>query len=201
VNRAFLRSLFVAAALACGVEQHDPLLAQHAKPAFKFLPAADAIKLYWSDASNQFKAVRAPTPHDTEPMGMYSTVRYDVLVVPQGAQVWNVVGDHPLVTEKRGRDELRNGVPQLDFSITLAAVRNRAAAEKLFTELKAVVLALPGVQPRGEQYPYQISVGVKARPDRRSITLSLGDEAEENGYAIDLSVAFNADDPFWDGVY
>lgn len=199
MNRAFLKSLFVAVVLACGAGVHHPLLAQHAKPAFKFLPAADAIRLYWSDAPNQFKAVRAPAPHDTEPMGMYSTVRYDLLVVPQGAPVWDEFGLHELVTEKRGRSELRNGLPQLDLGMVLAPVRNRAAAEKLFNELKAVVLALPGAQPRGDQYQFQISVGVKARPNRRSLTLSLGDEAEENGFVILLRVASNEDDPAWDG--
>jgi len=199
MNRGFLTPLFMAAALVFGVGQHDPLLAQHAKPGYKFLPAADAIKLYWSDAPNQFKAVRAATPHDSEPMGMYSTVRYDLLVVPQGARVWTEFGDHPLMTEKRGRNDLRNGLPQLDLGLTLAAVKNRAAAEKIFNDLKAVVVALPGVQPRGDQYPFQVSVGIKARPNRRSITLLLSDEAEDDGFWIDLRVGFNDDDPVWDG--
>ena len=30
----------------------------HAKPTFRFVPAADAIRQYWNDAPNQFKSVR-----------------------------------------------------------------------------------------------------------------------------------------------
>lgn len=198
-NRPWLNWIAVVALMTLIGFHNDGLRAQHAKPAFKVVPAVDAIKLYWSDALNQFKAVRAPTPHDSEPMGMYSTVRYDVLVAPQGAQVWDEFGEHPLLTEKRGRNDLRNGLPQLALDMPIAAVRNRAAAEKLFNELKAVVLVLPGAQRRGDQYPFQVSVGVKARPDRRSITLWLSDEAEENGFVIDVRVAFNEDDPVWDG--
>jgi len=61
------------------------------------------------------------------------------------------------------------------------------------------VLTLPGAQPRGDQYPFQVSVGSKTRPNRRSLTLSLGDDAEDGGYVIDLRVGANEDDPLLDG--
>jgi len=98
-----------------GVGQPERAWAQHARPAFKVVPAAEAVRLYWSDAANQFRTVRAPTPHDSEPNGLYTTVRYDRLAVPQGGQFWDEFGMHPLVSEKRGRNELRGGQPQLDL--------------------------------------------------------------------------------------
>ena len=196
-----LRTVLLAGAagwsiLSGGVGLHAQ---SHAKPAFRFVPAAETIRQYWNDAPNQFKSVRGVAPHDSEPLGLYSTARYDLLVVPQGAPVWDEFGEHPLVSEKRGRGELRGGMPQLDLALTVAAVRGRAAAEKLFNELKATVVALPSAQPRGDQYQWQVSVGIKTRPGRRSMTLSLADEPEEGVYLIDLIVDSNRDDPLWDG--
>lgn len=179
-----------------------PLSAQHAKPPFKTIAPAEAIRLYWSDALNQFKGVRASTSHDADPPGLYSTVRYDLLTVPTGAIVWDEVGDHPLVTEKRGRGELREGMPQVDLGLFLARLPNRAAAERLYNELKPVVLSLPGAALRGEQYPFYTSVGVRARPGRRVMTLQLSDEPDDpetGAYFLSLDVSFNLDDPSWDG--
>ena len=130
---------------------------------------------------------------------MYSTVRYDLLAVPQGAPVWDEFGEHPLVTEKRGRSELRGGVPQLNLGLTIARVKGRAQAEALFRELRATVQVLPGAQPRGDQEPFYVSVGIKARPGRRALVLQLSDEPEDGVYELSLNVWFNEDDPLWDG--
>jgi hypothetical protein len=80
--------------------------------------------------------------------------------------------------------------------------RKCAAAEKLFNELKPIVLGLQGAQLRGQQEPYWVSVGVRARPGRRIVVLQLPeepDDPETGTYAIGLSVSFNEDDPSWDG--
>jgi len=178
------------------------LEAQHARPAFKSVSPGEAIRLYWTDALAQFKAVRAVALHDADPPGDSSSARYDLLTVPQGAPVWDEFGEHPLVTEMRGRSELRGGLPQVKLNVTMARVRSRAAAEKLFNELKPIVLGLPGAQLRGQQEPYWVSVGVRARPGRRIVVLQLPeepDDPETGTYAIDLSVSFNEDDPSWDG--
>lgn len=195
-----IRRMMMTAVLT--VTNVGPLSAQHAKPAFKTIAPAEAIRLYWSDALNQFKGVRASTVHDGDSPGLYSTVRYDLLTIPTGAIAWDEVGDHPLVTEKRGRGELREGMPQVDFGLFLARLPNRAAAERLYNELKPVVLSLPGAALRGDQYPFYTSVGVRARPGRRVMTLQLSDEPDdpETGeYLLSLDVSFNLDDPSWDG--
>lgn len=176
--------------------------AQHARPAFRYIAPAEAIRLYWADALNQFTTVRAPAVHDADPPGSTSSARYDLLTVPQGAPVWDEFGEHPLVTEMRGRSELRGGKPQVKLGVVLARVRTRAAAERLFNELKPVVMTLPGAQPRGQQEAFWVSVGVRARPGRRIVVLQLPDEPDdpEAGlYQIGLDVSFNEDDPSWDG--
>lgn len=193
-RRLFAKTLS-AACLLVGLGSASPLFATH-KPAYRFIPPAEAVKLYWSDALNQFKEVRSASPHDTEPNGLYSTVRYDLVVAPKGMPVDDF--DHPLVVEKRGKSELRNGQPQMNVGLTVARLPQRAAAEKLFKELKAVVQAFPGTQPRGEPEPFWVSVGVKKRSSRRVIVLSLGDEPEDGAYVIFLNVGFNEDDPSWD---
>lgn len=199
--RSPLSHLFVVAVLMVGLGLCTPVAAQHARPAFKVLPAAEAVTLYWADALNQFKGVRAAAPHDTDATGLLASSRHDLLVVPQGAAVWDEFGEHPLVTVKAGRNDLRAGQPQVDMGVVWRAP-NRAAAEKLFNELKAVVLALPGAQPRGDQERFWVSVGVKARPNRRVLTLQLPeepDDPETGSYGIGLDVSFNLDDPTWDG--
>lgn len=198
-SRSRLSRLVLVAGLVAGVG--TTLDAQHAKPAFKVLPAAEAVRLYWADALNQFKGVRAAAPHDTDATGLLASARYDLLVVPQGADVWDEFEDHPLVTVKAGRNDLRAGQPQVDMGVDWR-VPNRAAAEKLFNELKAVVLALPGAQPRGTQERFWVSVGVKARPNRRILTLQLPEEPDDpdtGAYGVGLNVSFNLDDPSWDG--
>ena len=86
------------------------------------------------------------------------------------------------------------------MGLTIARVKSRAEAQKLFAELKAVVKALPGAQPRGEEEPNWVSVGIKARPNRRVVVLQMGDEPEDGAYEITLTVGFNEDDPSWDGA-
>jgi hypothetical protein len=198
-----MRQFRVLVMMLCGVvSAGGGLEAQHAKPAFRYVPPAEAIRVYWADALNQFKAVRAPAIHDAEPPGATSSVRYDLLTVPQGAPVWDAFGEHPLVTEMRGRSALRGGQPQVKLGVVVARVRSRAAAETLFKELAPVVSGLPGAQPRGPQDKFWVSVGVRARPARRILVLQLPDEPDdpETGtYAIGLDVSFNEDDPSWDG--
>ena len=183
--------LVLVGSLAAGA---GALEAQHAQPAFRYVSPAEAIRLYWIDALAQFKAVRALAVHDADPPGTSSSARYDLLTVPQGAPVWDEFGEHPLVTEMRGRSELRGGLPQVKLNVTMARVRSRAAAEKLFNELKPIVLGLQGAQLRGQQEPYWVSVGVRARPGRRIVVLQLPeepDDPETGTYAIGLSVSFN----------
>lgn len=174
----------------------------HARPTYKVVPAAEALRLYWNDGPNLFAAVRSATPHDTEPQGSSSTVRYDVVVVPQGSPQWaGEFFDHDLITEKRGSSEVRDGKPQMSLDLTVARTKDRAAAEKLFTELKAVVLSLPGTEPRGQLEPFWVSVGIRNRPNRRTIVLQMPNEPEDDQgtYVISLRVGFNEDDPSWDG--
>ena len=94
--------LVLVGSLAAGA---GALEAQHAQPAFRYVSPAEAIRLYWIDALAQFNAVRALAVHDADPPGTSSSARYDLLTVPQGAPVWDEFGEHPLVTEMRGRRE------------------------------------------------------------------------------------------------
>jgi|GEM_PF-6118333 len=189
--------------VVCGVLAYDGgIVAQHARPAFRFVAPPEAIRAYWADALNQFTSVRAAAVHNADPPGSTWSVRYDLLTVPQGAPVWDEFGEHPLVTELRGRSELRGGKPQVKLGVVVARVRTRAAAERLFNELKPVVLSLPGAQPRGQQEAFWVSVGVRARPGRRIVALQLPeepDDPETGTYQIGLDVSFNEDDPSWDG--
>ena len=127
----------------------SPLLAERAKPVPKFIAPADAIRLYWTDAPNQFKAVRSAQPIDHD----RDSPTYDLIVVPQGAAVWLDDFYNATVRVQQGRGDLRYGQPQVKLGLFAARVPGKAAAQALFNEWKAVVLALPGAQLRGVKIP------------------------------------------------
>lgn len=167
-------------------------LAQGPKPVPKFIDRSEALRLYWNDAPNHFKNVRAAKPHDNDP----DYAVYDLLTVPQGSSVWldeNIYNAQ--VSVKQGRNDIRNGQPQTNLGLFFAKIPNRKEAENVFNQMKAVVASLPGAVPRGDQYPFYISVWTKGRANRRIMTLQLGEEAEDGVYVIDLNASFNEDDP------
>jgi hypothetical protein len=167
------------------------IFAGQAKPVPKFIAPADAIRLYWTDAPNHFKAVRSVQPkHQDE-----DSATYDLIVVPQGAAVWLDDFYNATVSVKQGRYDLRNGQPQVKLGLFAARVTSKSAAQSLFKEWKSVALGLPGAQLRGDQYPNFISIWTKGRANRRSLTLQVSDEPEDGAYVISLDVSFNEDDP------
>lgn len=168
-----------------------PVVAERVKPVPKFIAPADAIRLYWTDGPNQFKAVRSAQPIDHD----RDSPTYDLIVVPQGAAVWLDDFYNATVRVQQSRGDLRNGQPQVKLGLFAARVPGKAAAQALFKEWKAGVLALPGAQLRGDQDFYYTSVWTKARANRRALTMQLSDEPEEGAYTILLDVSFNEDDP------
>jgi hypothetical protein len=166
-------------------------LAQGAKPAPKFIDRAEAIRLYWNDAPNHFKNVRAAKPHDNDP----DYAVYDLLTVPMGSSVWLDDMYNAQVSAKQARSDIRNGQPQTKLGIFFAKIPNRKEAENLFLQMKAVIQSLPGAVPRGDQYPFYISVWTKGRSNRRMMTFQLGEEPEEGAYVLSLDASFNEDDP------
>lgn len=167
------------------------LQAQGAKPAPKFIDRAEAIRLYWNDAPNHFKNVRAAKPHDNDP----DYVVYDLLTVPMGSSVWLDDFYNAQVSVKQARSDIRNGQPQTKLGFFFAKIPNRKEAENLFLQMKAVIQSLPGAIPRGDQYPFYISVWTKGRSNRRIMTFQLGEEAEDGVYVLSLDASFNEDDP------
>lgn len=165
--------------------------AQGSKPVPKFIDRAETLRLYWNDAPNHFKSVRATKPHDNDP----DVAVYDLLTVPQGSSVWLDDFYNAQVSVKQAKSDIRNGQPQTKLGLFFAKIPNRKEAENLFNQLKGVVASLPGAIPRGPQYPFYISVWTKGRANRRAMTLQLGEEAEEGVYVIGLDVSFNEDDP------
>jgi hypothetical protein len=172
--------------LLCG-----PSTAQNAKPVPKFIDRAEAIRLYWNDAPNHFKSVRAAKPNHNDP----DYTVYDLLTVPQGSSVWLDDLYNAQVSAKQARSDLRNGQPQTKLGIFFAKIPNRKEAENLFLQMKAVIQSLPGTVPRGDQYPFYISVWTKGRSNRRMMTFQLGEEPEDGAYVLSLDASFNEDDP------
>lgn len=171
------------------------VFAGQAKPVPKFIAPADAIRLYWADAPNHFKAVRSAQPKYQD----QDSASYDLIVVPQGAAVWLDDYYNATVSVKQGRYDLINGQPQVKLDLFAARVPSKTAAQSLFKEWKSVVLSLPGAQLRGDQYPNYVSIWTKGKTNRRSMTLQVSDEPEDGVYVISLDASFNQDEPLDNG--